>query len=65
MNECNFKEKKAPLLGVPGRISIKMTKTKIVFRVQFIILVYVGIFNVTLIIPYFLQLLPKLNLTAN
>lgn len=44
MNECNFKEKKAPLLGVPGRISIKMTKTKIVFRVQFIILVYVVIF---------------------
>lgn len=58
MNECNFKEKKASLLGVPGRISIKMTKTKIVFNMLLF-------FNVTLIIPYFLQLLPKLNLTAN
>lgn len=28
----NLKKKKAPLLGVPARISIKMTKTKIVFR---------------------------------
>lgn len=46
MNECKFKEKKkAPLLGVPGRISIKMTKTKIVFRGEVTnILVYVVIF---------------------